>query len=33
MKRIRTLIADDEQLAREGIATMLRGDPEVEVVG
>ncbi|MBS0662362.1 MAG: response regulator transcription factor [Verrucomicrobia bacterium] len=33
MKRIRTLIADDEPLAREGIATMLRTDPEVEVVG
>ncbi len=33
MKRIRTLIVDDEPLAREGIATMLGTDHEVEVIG
>jgi two-component system LytT family response regulator len=32
MKRIRTLIADDEPLAREGIAALLRGDSEIEIV-
>lgn len=30
---IRTLIVDDEPLAREGIRLLLQGDPEVEVVG
>src|SRR5688500_9420995 len=30
---IRTLIVDDEPLAREGIRLLLREDPEVEVVG
>lgn len=30
---IRTLIVDDEPLAREGLRLLLRGDPEVEVVG
>jgi two-component system LytT family response regulator len=30
---IRTLIVDDEPLAREGIRMLLGGDPEVEVVG
>ena len=33
MTRIRTLIVDDEPLAREGIALMLERDPEVEVIG
>ena len=33
MSRIRTLIVDDEPLAREGIALLLAQDPEVEVVG
>jgi len=33
MSKIRTLIVDDEPLAREGIALMLAQDPEVEVVG
>ncbi len=33
MSRIRTLIVDDEPLAREGIALLLARDPEVEVVG
>jgi two-component system, LytTR family, response regulator len=30
---IRTLIVDDEPLAREGVRLMLAGDPDVEVVG
>lgn len=30
---IRTFIVDDEPLAREGIRLLLRGDPEIEVVG
>ena len=33
MNRIRTLIVDDEPLARDGIAVMLERDPEVEIVG
>lgn len=33
MKRLRVLIADDEALAREGIALLLARDPEIEVVG
>lgn len=33
MRKIKTLIVDDEPLAREGIAAMLGGDPEIEVVG
>jgi two-component system LytT family response regulator len=33
MRKIRTLIVDDEPLAREGVATMLAVDPEIEVVG
>ena len=33
MKKIRTLIVDDEPLAREGLATQLAGDPEIDVVG
>jgi two-component system LytT family response regulator len=33
MNRIRTLIVDDEPLAREGIALLLAQDPEMEVVG
>jgi two-component system LytT family response regulator len=31
--RIRTLIVDDEPLAREGVRLLLEGDPEIEVVG
>lgn len=33
MKLIRTLVIDDEPLAREGIVAMLAGDPEVELIG
>ncbi|HEV2149758.1 MAG TPA: LytTR family DNA-binding domain-containing protein [Longimicrobiaceae bacterium] len=33
MEPVRTLIVDDEPLARTGVAAMLRGDPEVAVVG
>jgi two-component system LytT family response regulator len=33
MRKIKTLIVDDEPLAREGIAAMLGGDPAIEVVG
>ena len=33
MKKIRTLIADDEPLARERIATLLRAEDDIEVVG
>ncbi|HEX3729705.1 MAG TPA: response regulator, partial [Opitutaceae bacterium] len=32
MKTIRTMIVDDEPLAREGIALMLADDPEIEIV-
>lgn len=31
--KIRTLIIDDEPLAREGIAVLCAADPEIEVVG
>ncbi len=33
MEKIRTLIVDDEPLAREGVRVLLQQDPEVEVVG
>lgn len=33
MKKIRTLIVDDEPLAREGLQTLLDQDAEIEVVG
>lgn len=33
MKKIRTLIVDDEPLAREGVLAMLQVDAEIEVVG
>lgn len=33
MNRIRTLIVDDEPLAREGLALMIRTDTELEIVG
>lgn len=33
MTKLRVLIVDDEPLAREGVALMLREDPDVEVVG
>lgn len=32
MKRIRALVADDEPLARDGLAAMLEADPEIELV-
>jgi two-component system LytT family response regulator len=32
-ERIRTLVVDDEPLAREGMLGLLAGDPEIEVVG
>lgn len=33
MKRIRTLIVDDERLARQKVRTLLAADEEIEVVG
>lgn len=33
MLRIRTLIVDDEQLARERLLSLLRGDPDIEIIG
>lgn len=33
MKKIRTLIVDDEPLAREGVASLLAGDADVEIIG
>jgi DNA-binding NarL/FixJ family response regulator len=30
---IRVLIADDQELVRDGISTILRGQPDIEVVG
>ena len=33
MKRIRTLVVDDERLARQKVRTLLDDDPEIEVVG
>jgi two-component system LytT family response regulator len=33
LSRIRTLVVDDEPLAREGVLLLLAGDSEVEVVG
>jgi len=32
-KKIRTLIVDDEPLARSNVAVLLRRDPEIDVVG
>ncbi len=32
MKKIRTVLADDEPLARERLGTLLRSEPDVEVV-
>jgi two-component system, LytTR family, response regulator len=32
-KRIRVLIVDDEPLARERIAAMLKGDSDIEIIG
>ncbi|HEV2860626.1 MAG TPA: LytTR family DNA-binding domain-containing protein [Pyrinomonadaceae bacterium] len=32
-KRIRTLIVDDEPLARRNIRLLLEGDPEIDIVG
>lgn len=33
MKKVRVLIVDDEPLAREGVALLLRDDAEIEVIG
>ncbi len=33
MLRIRTLIVDDEQLARERVLSLLGGDPDIEIIG
>lgn len=33
MSKLRVLIVDDEPLARERVALMLRQDPEIEIVG
>jgi len=33
MERIRTLIVDDEPLARKGVRQLLEEDPEVEILG
>jgi two-component system LytT family response regulator len=33
VRRIRVLVVDDEPLAREKIRTMVRDDPEIEIVG
>jgi len=33
MENIRTLIVDDEQLARRGLRTILEADPEIDVIG
>ena len=33
MKKIRTLIVDDEPLARERLATLLQAEPDIELVG
>jgi DNA-binding NarL/FixJ family response regulator len=33
MKKIRVLIADDHPVVREGLAGMLAGQPDFEVVG
>jgi two-component system LytT family response regulator len=33
MKKIRTLVVDDEPLARERLTALLAGEPDIEVVG
>ncbi|MEX1138331.1 MAG: LytTR family transcriptional regulator DNA-binding domain-containing protein [Bacteroidota bacterium] len=33
MLRIRTLIVDDEQLARERLLSLLEGDPDIDIIG
>jgi two-component system LytT family response regulator len=33
MKKIRTLVVDDEPLARERLTNLLSGEPDIEVVG
>jgi two-component system LytT family response regulator len=33
MKKIKTLIADDEPLARERLATLLSAEPDIEIIG
>lgn len=32
-KRVRVVVVDDQQLLREGIATLLQADPRIEIVG
>jgi two-component system, LytTR family, response regulator len=33
MSKVRTVVVDDERLAREGLEKLLRMDPDIEVVG
>ncbi|GJQ20776.1 MAG: DNA-binding response regulator [Bacteroidia bacterium] len=33
MLRIRTLVIDDERLARERLLSLLEGDPDIEIIG
>jgi two-component system LytT family response regulator len=33
MKKVRTLIIDDEPLAREGVRMMLEDDPDIHIIG
>jgi DNA-binding NarL/FixJ family response regulator len=33
MKKIRILVVDDENVVRDGIVTMLRLQPDMQVVG
>jgi len=33
MERIRTLIVDDEPLARKGVRQLLEADPEIDIIG
>jgi two-component system LytT family response regulator len=33
MNKVRTLVVDDERLAREGLEKLLATDPEIEIVG
>ena len=33
MSKVRTVVVDDERLAREGLEKLLRQDPDIEIVG
>jgi two-component system LytT family response regulator len=33
MEKIRTLIVDDEPLARQGLKLLVKGDPQIEIIG